>query len=265
MEKNTYSNTLKNFSIIDNNLAASQLTIGESSNLAQICLSYSYNFEDKKYQDYVCILSVLAQVAIDNAKRRFDIDLSSEISRIKKDMEVDKYKYPLFWQGIRKNFNKERINSELKCPMNSLYNVDINKFRDKNSTLPIGDFFIKHEFDKKDRRKSKKVEELIQKYSLDLYSKYQNPDTEYSDDDNENYILLRNDFDELINDIRITHISKNYISLMSWLINRAFCIGPEMKANISSLKSNTNNNRSLLMKTLYEVNKDAFLKCFKSV
>lgn len=60
MEKNTYNNTLKNFAIIDNNLAASQLTIGESSNLAQICLSYSYNFEDKKYQDYVCILSVLA-------------------------------------------------------------------------------------------------------------------------------------------------------------------------------------------------------------
>ena len=60
MQKNTYDNSLKNFALIDNKLAASQLTIGESSNLAQICLSYSYNFKDKKYQDYVCILSVLA-------------------------------------------------------------------------------------------------------------------------------------------------------------------------------------------------------------
>lgn len=60
MLKNNYDNSLKNFALIDNKLAASQLTIGESSNLAQICLSYSYNFTDKKYQDYVCILSVLA-------------------------------------------------------------------------------------------------------------------------------------------------------------------------------------------------------------
>ena len=59
-EKNKYTNTLENFAIIDNNLMAAQLAIGESSNLAQICLTYTYNFDDKKYQDYVCILSVLA-------------------------------------------------------------------------------------------------------------------------------------------------------------------------------------------------------------
>ena len=124
------------------------------------------------------------QVAIDNAKRSFDIDLSSEISRIKKDMEVVKYKYPLFWQGIRKEFNRDRINSSLKCPMNSLYNININKFKNPNNTLPISEFFIKHEFDKKDRRKSKKVEDLIQKYSLNLYTKYKNL-KDYTDDDEE--------------------------------------------------------------------------------
>lgn len=59
-EVNSYSNTLENFAIIDNTLAAAQLAIGESSNLAQVCLTYTYNFNDQKYQDYVCILSVLA-------------------------------------------------------------------------------------------------------------------------------------------------------------------------------------------------------------
>lgn len=59
-EKNKYDNTLKDFALVDNKLAAAQLAIGLSSNLAQLCLTYSYNFEDKKYQDYVCILSVLA-------------------------------------------------------------------------------------------------------------------------------------------------------------------------------------------------------------
>ena len=61
--KNKYDNTMLNYALIDNKLASAQLAIGESSNLAQLALSYSYNFDDKKYIDYVCILSVIAQVA----------------------------------------------------------------------------------------------------------------------------------------------------------------------------------------------------------
>jgi hypothetical protein len=59
-DKNKYNNTLDDFALLDNKLAHSQLGIGESSNLAQIALSYSHNFKDKKYLDAVCILSVLA-------------------------------------------------------------------------------------------------------------------------------------------------------------------------------------------------------------
>ena len=59
-EKNTYSSSLEDFAKIDNKLAASQMSIGSSSNLAQIALSYSYSFSDQKYINYVCILSVLA-------------------------------------------------------------------------------------------------------------------------------------------------------------------------------------------------------------
>ena len=47
-------------------MAASQGDIGGSSNLAQLALSYSYSYLDKKFTDYVCILSVIAQAAIDN-------------------------------------------------------------------------------------------------------------------------------------------------------------------------------------------------------
>lgn len=45
---------------MDNMLSASQTDIGESSNLAQVAQTYDYNFDDPKYKDYVCILSVLA-------------------------------------------------------------------------------------------------------------------------------------------------------------------------------------------------------------
>lgn len=59
-EKNNYNNTLLDFAVVDNKLAAANMAIGESSNLAQIALSYTYNFDDQVYRDAVCILSVLA-------------------------------------------------------------------------------------------------------------------------------------------------------------------------------------------------------------
>lgn len=59
-DKKRYDNTPEAFAMMDNNLASAQLSIGESSNLAQIALTYGYNFDDQKFKDYVCILSVLA-------------------------------------------------------------------------------------------------------------------------------------------------------------------------------------------------------------
>lgn len=59
-EKNHYDNSMYNHAIIDNNLAKSQMAIGESSNLAQLALTYGYSFSDKNYDDYVAVLSVLA-------------------------------------------------------------------------------------------------------------------------------------------------------------------------------------------------------------
>lgn len=255
-ESKHYNNTLKDFAMIDNNLAAAQLAIGESSNLAQICLSYTYNFADQKYQDYVCILSVLAQCAIDNAKRTFDIDLPKEIKRIKHDMNIKTHGYPIFWTIIRKGFDITKVNKRLKCPMNYMYNIKVPN-GSYVARIPISDFFVKHELDES-KRKCKKVEELIAKYSLDLIS-YNMSDEE---DDNDNYLLLREDFDQLIEDIRSTYISQNYLGLMSWLIDRAMNITPEMIKHSSSVQTTLHKNKSLLFKVLYDVNPDAFLKCF---
>lgn len=263
-EKNSYTNDIINYSKIDNNLAAAQLAIGESSNLAQVCLTYTYNFDDQKYIDYVCILSVLAQVAIDNAKRRFDIDLTEEIKRIKNDMNIKENGYPKFWGIIRKEFNKARINDELNCPMNYIFDIQVDKYKSKESTLPMSDFFVSYPMEEH-RRKSRKVEELIQKYSLDLYSKYQKPkDNGCMDDEDEedSYLLLRSDFDDLIEDISQIYISKNYLGLMSWLINRAFLIGAGARRNTKEIQSTLNNNKAILLKTLYLINSDALLKCF---
>ncbi len=263
-EKNCYSNTLENFAEIDNTLAAAQLAIGESSNLAQICLTYTYNFTEQKFKDYVCILSVLAQVAIDNAKRRFDINLTKEIENIKKDMNIKQNGYPAFWSIIRKGFNTKRINKDLVCPMNYIFDINVDKYRSTTTTLPMSYFFVNYPIEEH-RRKSRKVEELIEKYSFDLYNLYQKPKDSGSLDevDEENtYLLLRSDFEDLINDISKIYISKNYLGLMSWLINRAFCIGAGVKSKKRETLTTLSNNKAILLKTLYNINADSLLKCF---
>lgn len=206
------------------------------------------------------------QIAIDNAKRTFDIDLTKEIKRIKEDMNIKENGYPAFWGLIRPKFNKSRINPKLVCPMNYIYGINVGKYRTNSSALPMSHFFIKHEMTEH-KRKSKKVEELIQRYSLDLYNTYQSKlGTDTGDETNiEKSLILRADFDQLIEDIRQTTISSNYMGMMSWLINRAFCIGAGVRSKKNSTLSSTlNNNRSILLKTLYQVSPKVFLKCFKA-
>ncbi|MCD7996389.1 MAG: hypothetical protein LUH21_04060 [Clostridiales bacterium] len=251
-ESNQYENTMDCFSQIDNNLAKSQRVIGESSNLAQIALTYSYNFDDEKYANYVCIFSVLAQVAIDNAKRRFDIDLDEEIKRIKRDLSIKKNGYPSFWKIIKKDFNGD-INKFLKCPMSYLYDLRLNEYRPSTPTLPMSDFFIKHNIEI-NRITCKRIESIIQKYSFKLYKGV--------DEDDEQYLLLRSDFDDLIFDLSQINIGNKYAGLMSWLIDRAFIITPDIKRNRKRIKSKLHNNKSLLIKTLYTINSKVFLSNF---
>ena len=238
------------YALVDNNLAHSQLAIGESSNLAQLALTYTYNYDDNKFKDYVCILSVLAQVSIDSAKRRYDIDISDEIRRIKKDMDIKNNGYPLFWMHIRRDFDRSKINYSLQCPMNKLSETRF-KYVSQNhkGTLPISHFLNKYEVTGS-RRGSRKVEKLIEKYSMELFNARMGR--------NEEYLLLRNDFDEMIADIRKTYISKKYLVLMSWLINRAFMTTPQSYQS----HSKTHKNKAILLKTLYEVSPKNFLEVF---
>lgn len=268
-EKNSYNNELINYAIIDNNLQAANMAIGLSSNLAQLEQVYTCTFGDKKYHDYTCILSVLAQVAIDNAKRRFDIDLNAEIERIKQDSNVEENKYPTFWFDIKRKdkFSKKMTakdkaekkdamhNPELKCPMNYLGQVEFQDFRSPHKELGMEHFFVKYDLEL-NRRKSKKVEEIIEKYSLDLYN------IKIESEDSESYLLLREDFEQMIVDIKSIYISDTYLGLMSWLIDRAFCITAAMKQNDENKNSRISKNKSLLLTTLYNINKDNLLKCF---
>lgn len=246
-------------------MAQSQLAIGSSSNLAQIALSYSYNFKDAKYQDYVSILSVLAQLSIDSSKRLYNVDINSEIKRIKQDMDIQINGYPAFWKEIKRrndkrnksnrNLSDSNFNYDLVCPMNELAKIKVGN-ASRSKPIPMREFFIKHPVEK-NRRKCKKVEDLIEKYSLKIYDF----EKQHEDDNYAEYLILMENFEELVEDIRKIGLSSNYIGLMSWLIDRAFEITPAVK---QPNKSRLNKNRSLLLKVLYTANPKVFMQCFKT-
>ena len=273
-EKNHYDNTPEDKALVDNKIAAGNMAIGESSNLAQLCLSYTYTYDDEKFKLYTCILSVLAQVSIDNAKRTFDINLTEEIARIKKDMDIDQNKYPAFWFILqRKNKfaksvmytdedrvkkqkkNDEKVNPDLKCPMNYLFDYRFDRVAPRNKEIPMSEFFVKYPLDISARRFTK-IEHLIQKYSTELSQYFTHSDENLSME------FLEIDFDELIDEIKKINISNKYVGLMSWLIDRCLRITPQMKANKNTSNSTLWRNRSVLMKVLYTINPNAFLQCF---
>lgn len=255
---------MDDYAAIDNKLAASQLDIGESSNLAQVAQTYDCTFGEQIHKDAVCILSVLAQVSIDSAKRIFDVDVGKEIRRLKKEMRVDEIKYPKFWQIIRKDFSRKNINPLLHCPMNYLYDLQLDQFRTDTPTLDMSYFFVKHELSN-DRRTCRKVEEFISQFArilCDYNTKnqinYTNLDTW---DSHEQSILLHVDFEQMMDAIRKVRLSSNYEGLFSWLIDRALVVTPAMQSNRET-KNKIKKNRSLLLKVLYTMNKGQFLKCF---
>lgn len=242
---------MDSYSSIDSNLAEAQLAIGESSNLAQVCLTYGHSFEDEKYKDFACILAVLAQVAIDNAKRRYAINLSDEIAIIKKQMNIEQNGYPMFWSIIRPGFKLSRINKELICPMNYLCKTKFKKVRDNTPTIPITSILVKPEV-KPNKKKCKKVEELISKYAIDLYDFNKDAIGAWDVYEKEMYTMNQK-LTDLIDDIKRIYVSNNYIDLMYWLLRRCFEI------NDSKLSKN----KSSLVNVLFSINPRAFLSCFK--
>lgn len=271
--QNTYDYTMDSYAIVDNMLAKYQTAIGQSSNIAQIAQSYANTFNKKEYWDATAILSVVAQIAIDSAKRNFQCDINEEINIVRKKINIDENLYPVFWESIQnkklfkssKNksnpltFSVDKINKELICPMNELYKTVIPHNLTYNEKIPMDYFFEKFEQNPNNRYKCKKVEELIEKYSADVFTFRINNDENYQSADDQTFLLM-DDFDKLIEDIQEIYISNNYLDLFSWLIDRAFLISPSLKYQAN--QSRTRKNRSLLLKTLYDVNPKAVIKCF---
>jgi len=61
---------------------------------------------------------------------------------------------------------------------------------------------------------------------------------------------------------RKLYISNNYLGLFSWLLDRGFMITPNIQSNNNNIKTNIDANKSILLKTLYDINPKVLLQCF---
>lgn len=139
----TYDNTLSEYAKMDSKFAKTSIDIGDSSNKAQLGLTYYWTelakenpnpVKVKELYDNFVILSVLAQCCIDSVKREFELDCHEEIDRISKmscmivtknintskGVKSVKYDYPIFMKytkGIKvvsdgKRLDEEKIKKE---------------------------------------------------------------------------------------------------------------------------------------------------------
>lgn len=148
--------------------------------------------------------------------------------------------------------------------MNYLYNLKLDQFRADTPTIDNKEFFIKYP-PENDRRTCRKVEEIISRFSSILceYNMQSQPWQMHLDnwDVYEQNLLLHIDFDQMMKEIQSIRLSSNYAGLFSWLIDRSLVITTAVANNVKS-KSKVKKNRSLLLKTLYTMNRNQFLKCF---
>ena len=130
-----YRMTMDSFSEMDTKISDNQIGIGQSSDVAQLALSYYYDelaetgIKNNELEDVFVICSVIAQVCIDGAKRIYDLNSVSELKRMKAICDsyaVNGQKYPAFFAKSKKLKQKEKckIKDEeirtFQCPMDIL-------------------------------------------------------------------------------------------------------------------------------------------------
>lgn len=294
--KKTYNNTPVDLAKVDNGLQASQKAIGTSSNVAQLFLSQYWNLYEAKISaqtmiDNVAILSVLAQVAVDSAKRAYEVgDLSSnalnkEIARLRK--ELPSSAKPTFWQYTSSAFENKEIEKKLKnnnkdkwnkltdkekkllvkeekvsmieelvdynCPINfALKEIDNINGAKRGSSLVDNINFVRMELKDK-KAENRKQADKIQGLieTLEKVGSFINVNGDMEEEEADKYYNII--YNETIEEIKKLKIKQETMVL---LLQRAF------NTNNKNVKSNKDFVTKML-NVLYNNNRDVFISCFK--
>lgn len=256
-----YDKSMLSYSKMDSNIASSQYAIGYASNIAQLALSYYFDegCKNKNLEDVFIICSVLAQIAIDSAKRNFNIKVNTELARIKNlSIMKRKQKYPEFYAKVQYENNKRKDGKKLKikedevrhynCPMDIIYEIidqnvlNLSEHKELNTETIVGTrvfFEYKADHIKVDRKQYQKVVSIIKEYINNI---------EKLDHTKESY-----------HEERLTEFEVCMGHLKNLTIK-----GDTLRSLIAyALHPDNGYLRDNLLVVLYDKDKTAFLNCFK--
>lgn len=169
---------------IDNQLSHSQRNIGKVVNLGQFSMSVYWdlinNGEQGKDIDEllkkVDVMTVLSGIAIDMAKKFYDIDMDREIRHVQKNEKLKLYnKKPLFWIYVSQSKTIKNRVEKYECPMDYLIEGlnELEIYKD-NNIIHFDEFLVDSSVLKVDTRQINNIKDLLESYSNDvkaLYSK----------------------------------------------------------------------------------------------
>jgi hypothetical protein len=205
-------------------------------------------------------MSVLAQVAIDNAKRQYKVNVTDEINRIR-DLKCMKHTTksdkgneikakPSFWKYVSKKV-KEQSLIDCNCPMNYLQ-IALDKI--KNGDRPKDSIdnveFIQIQKGKENDRQLKSIQEAVKKYDDKVKKHNDLVESNVIEEDEEKWEkqqkIIQKDVVDYISGLQVNN------KTMQILIGRA-------------LSENGMNNKykRKLLNALYQAHHDVFLSVFK--
>ena len=128
-QKKNYRLTNHDHYEIDNQLSHSQRNIGKVVNLGQFCMSAYWdlinNGESGEHVDEllkkVDVMTILSGIAIDMAKKFYDIEIDNEIKQVEKNEQLRKRKKkPNFWVSVSQSRTIKNRVEHYDCPMDFL-------------------------------------------------------------------------------------------------------------------------------------------------
>lgn len=246
----------EDFAKMDNAISAAQISIGVSTDLAQMALSYYYagKMKSRELEDIFIILSVIGQISIDLAKKNFDINVVNEINRIKRLSCMESGLVARFMADAKKIKNPKKKYSEgtvqrMNCPMDIMAEImeeeTIQYPENRKERLHVRKFFDENILKMKaDNRKAKRMAQVIQKYNDSM----QKIRTDYGlDEEDEAYFVLKN---SVLNNALHKIGNKN--------IDQAIV----MKLIIEAIEGEYTVVQNTMLNFLYQMAPELFLKCF---
>ncbi|NBI06632.1 hypothetical protein [Senegalia massiliensis] len=261
-----------NMAKIDNILSESQRNIGTVVNIGQFYMSTywdlinNHTIGDKlnRLLEGIDITTILSEIAIDSAKRMYEVDVDKQIRELKKSDLIEKLK-PIFFKSVsenNKNKNKYKKKSKSKgtkknedkygiynCPVDYLNTIldDIDMAQSRE-TIKMEKMLNSHSNINIKARQRDKILSYVEEMGNGIRSAIENiidEDERYEEIDN-----VKKEYIDKINKFKIKEETMSDIVFRVFTNKKKYRIGFKDKTE--------------LLNTFYKLDKEMFLNIFKS-